>query len=95
METWYRCRGSRSENIEAVTVLKATAKQVTFLEKDWGEKKERKASITSEYMQFFRTWEEAHSYLVTSNEQRIKSIRVNLDRANGHLGNIRGMKKPE
>jgi hypothetical protein len=46
------------------------------------------------YEQYHDTWESAHAYLLKNAEKDVKSIRLNLEMANGYLGNIKGFKKP-
>ena len=94
-ETWYRTRRYHSA-IEPVEVVKATSKTVVVNE--WafaGQRNERKSNITSDYSQHFRTWEEARAHLIERAEDRVKSLRLQLEQANGHLGNVKGLKKPE
>lgn len=44
---------------------------------------------------FHDTWEDAHSYLMTSAENKVELARGNLKRAQDAFGNIKGMKKTE
>lgn len=51
----------------------------------------RRAKLTS-YDCYFDTWEEAHEFLVDNAERDVECIRLNLERAKGKLGQIKGMK---
>lgn len=44
--------------------------------------------------QFHNSWDEAHLYLVIKHENKVNSLREQLERAKSILGNIKGMKKP-
>jgi hypothetical protein len=54
----------------------------------------RRAKIT-EWDTFHDTWDEAHAHLLKHAEQQAQSARRNLEAANGSLGNVKGMKRPE
>ena len=40
------------------------------------------------------TWELAHAYLLALATQNLEAARLNLARAQGHYGNLKGMKPP-
>ena len=44
---------------------------------------------------FHDTWDDAHAHLLAAAEENAASARRQLERANGALGNVKGMKKPE
>lgn len=92
METWYRTGGYGGELIEPVDVVKSTDKTVTLAAT--GNGRERRSAINSGWHHYFRTWEEAHAYLLEKSESKVLSARRNLELANGQFGNVRGMKKP-
>jgi hypothetical protein len=46
------------------------------------------------YEQYHDTVEAAYAYLLENAEKEAITARLNLERANGYLGNIKGMKKP-
>ena len=92
METWYQTSVLRSSLIEPVQVVKSTEKTVTLAAKANG--RERRSAIASTYDCYFRTWEEAHAYLLERAESKVQSARRSLELANSYLGNVRGMKKP-
>lgn len=95
METWYRTGRLAGNIIESVVVVKSTAKTVTVKEASWnGRERESRAAIQSDYYQYFRTWDEAHAHALASAEMKVNQARTALERANGHLGNVRGLKKP-
>lgn len=56
---------------------------------------ERREAKESRGQKYCNSWDEAHAYLLRLAEARVQSARFALDRANGALGNIKGMKKPQ
>lgn len=85
MSTWWQAGGYPL--IHAVEVEKATESSVWI--------KGRRKSRFGGYVSFFPTFEEAKAFLQEKADRNVASLRVQLERANGHAGNIRGMKKPE
>lgn len=53
----------------------------------------RRNAKRSEWSNYFDTWEEAHSSLLEAAERKATSARLALDRANGVMGNIKGMSR--
>lgn len=51
----------------------------------------RHAKLT-DYYAFHDTWDEAKAYLMSKAEDSVFNARRNLERANSHLGNIKGLK---
>ena len=90
METWYKVR---FDKIEPVEVVRHTAKFVIF-PKDEFWNKERKEAKRSDWSNYFETWEEAYDYALTKAQAKVDSLRLQLQKANGTLGNIKGMKPP-
>ncbi len=43
---------------------------------------------------FFDSWDEAHAYVAKQASDRLASARVQLAAAQGHAGNVKGMKRP-
>lgn len=41
------------------------------------------------------SWEDAHRFLITKQQEKVDSLRKQLERENGKLGQIKGIKKPE
>lgn len=95
------CRYGVESKITAVEIIKETEKQVHILvewEDSWSKKKHSRVYRElkeSQYHHWHDTWEEAHAYLMEQANRHVESIRLNLERAKGALGNIKGMKKPE
>jgi hypothetical protein len=54
-----------------------------------------RTSKRSVHENYFDSWEEARDYLLTMAENDLMSARRKLELAQGRVGNIRGMKKPE
>lgn len=94
METWYLTGRYVDNIIEPVSVVKSTAKTVTVKDRWCGHETESRSAIRSDYYQYFRTWDEAHAHALASAEMKVNQARTALERANGHLGNVRGLKKP-
>lgn len=97
-ETWFKTGGWK-EKIQPVEVVKTTEKFVTIREErfSFGPKKfdERRCAKEGSYDRYFPTWEEAHAYLLNKAEAKLVSARRSLELAQGELGNVKGMKKPE
>jgi len=47
----------------------------------------------TENERYFDTWEEAHEYILDLAKDKVNNVKVQLDRAKGLLGNIKGMKE--
>jgi hypothetical protein len=43
---------------------------------------------------FHDTWEDAHTYLMESADNHVHNAQMQLERAKGAQGNVKGMKKP-
>jgi hypothetical protein len=83
--------------IKQVEVTKETAKFVTVVYEDlWrvGTDKtyERREAKVSDYYCYFDKWELAHEHLLKKAQDKCAGLRNQLERANGELGNIKGMK---
>ena len=89
MKTWYRTRWGK---IEPVEVIRATKKFVV-VQAAIGSR-ERKEAKESDWSSYFETWEGAHGYLMEKARRKVESLRLQLQQANGELGNIKGMKPP-
>lgn len=79
--------------IEAVEVLRATDKQVVLANKHRKNGEERENKET-EWHSWHDTWEAAHARMLSDAQQKVESLRKQLERANGDLGRINGMKAP-
>jgi hypothetical protein len=55
------------------------------------QKTERREAKRGEYAQYHDTWEAAHAHLVKKAESEVKAARLQLEKVNGKLGNIKGM----
>ncbi len=49
---------------------------------------------TAPHHSYHETWEDAHAYLMARAEKKLENARFQLQAAQGHYGNIKGMKKP-
>lgn len=56
---------------------------------------ERREKKRAEYAQYHDSWVDAHTYLLKRAEGNVMAARQALDRANGTLGNVKGMKPPK
>lgn len=54
----------------------------------------RRRAKWAEHRNYFDTWQEAHAFLVAEAADKLQSARLALQRAQGHFGNIKGMKPP-
>jgi len=54
--------------------------------------KNRHLKIT-ESERYFDTWQEAHEYILEMAKDKVNHVKVQLDKAKGLLGNIKGMKE--
>lgn len=86
-ETWYTTNHWRT-TIDAKEVERYTEGSV------WpkGAYKGRRQARTSQYEQWWPTWEEAHNHLMQRAEAKVNSLRSQLQHANGELGNIKGLR---
>jgi hypothetical protein len=55
----------------------------------------RRSAKTSQHETYHDTWDQAHAHLMERANQNCESARYNLQTANGKLGNVKGMKRPE
>lgn len=79
--------------IEEVEVLRETAKTVVLISAASG--KERREAKRSEYYNWHDSWEDAHNFQIAEAQRKVDLIRLQLDRANGDLGRIKGQRKPK
>lgn len=87
--TWFKTTRHGRE-IEPVEVIKSTEATVTLAATRWyGERRARRIST---YECFYPTWEAAHAALMDDAEKSVTYARLELDRAQGRLGNIKGLK---
>lgn len=84
----YRARFGK---IEKFAVLKETAAQVVFLNERGKEQRENK---TTDWYSWHKSWDEAKAHLVAEAQAKVDSLRLQLERANGELGQRKGMKAP-
>ena len=87
-QTWWRAYWER--RIEPVQVERFTEQSV------WidGRRRARMSDGYGRIDGYFPTWAEARDALLEEAEGKVASIRLQLEQANGKLGNIRGMKEP-
>ncbi|HBI70693.1 MAG TPA: hypothetical protein DDZ22_17315 [Massilia sp.] len=89
--------GYSANKVERVQVIRETAACVYVKSEGWqkGGKSERREAKHGEFAQYHDTWLAAHAYLVEKAEAKVAAARKELERANGELGNIKGMKPKE
>lgn len=85
-------RTSYGAKVEAVKILRETPKTVVFSGIITGD--EIREAKRSNYINWHDSWEDAHSFLMEEAQWKIDGLRLQLERAKGELGNIKGMKKP-
>lgn len=89
MTTMYRVRWAQ---IEAFEVLRTTEKQVVLASpRKGGEERQLKET---DWHTWHETWEAAHARIVADAQKKVDRLRRQLERANGELGNAKGMKPP-
>ena len=85
--------GSTMAEINALEILRETEKQVVLAPKHI-KGKESRENKKSDWQCWFDTWDEAHDFLVSEAQKQVDDLRFKLQQANGSLGNIKGMKRP-
>lgn len=80
-----------SVNIEPKQVGRLTAKTACVINRDGTFHREH---LRTESGGLYPTWEEAHAALLANAEQELSTARLYLQRVQGKVGNIKGMKKP-
>lgn len=87
MATWFKTtKWSHKNPIEAVEVERFTDSSVWI--------KGNRQARSAEWDQFWPTWGEAHAFLLRRAEQKLASARTALTMAQGHYGNIKGLREP-
>lgn len=79
------------DEIRTIEVIRETEKQLVYRNAAGREQRENKDGYGQ---QSFRTWTEAHAYLLARARRRLEAARVQLSKAHGALGQIKGMKQP-
>lgn len=93
-------RINSSNQIQRVECSKVTEKSVFLVaEPGWrGEmyrfSKPQRESIISGYRSYHKTWADAHAALLTKAAHSVRNARLQLERAQGDYGRIKGMKPP-
>lgn len=90
-------RTSYGNKIEKREILRETKKCV-FVKEDigWANKKgECREAKRATYINWFDTWEEAHSFLLKRAQEGVDFAALRLSALKRALGNIKGMKNPE
>lgn len=75
--------------IEKVECVKETSRCVWLKEKQF----DRVWRMTKG-SRIFNSWEDAHAQLIQEATHKVIAARLMLQQANGHLGNIKGLKPP-
>jgi hypothetical protein len=81
----YRTGGWGKNLIERVAVEKETESSVWI--------NGRRNAKKTDYHSYFDTWDDAKRHLLTVAEKKVVGIRLNLERANDELGNIKGLRE--
>lgn len=77
---------------QKVEVVKQTEKTVTIRVKSWNGSTRDRRLVNPD---IFDTFDQAKVFMVQNQEERLKSLRLNLERENGRLGNLKGIKNPD
>lgn len=91
MSTWFELRHG---DIRPVEVECFTDKTVTAIDSFFGGRARRRNRI-SDYTCYFPTFDEAKAYAIERAQEKRDNLRKQLERANGDLGRIKGMKNPQ
>lgn len=92
-EYMYRAGGYGDKLIEKVKAIKLTAKTLIYEATDWrGEAHKQTERLHASFHAFFPSWEEARDWLLRKAENDLESARLQLQRAQGKVGNIKGLK---
>ncbi len=81
----YRCF-TRGNNVEKVEIVSQTEH---FVKLSNGRKDAKRSSGYN----YFDSFNEAKEFLIESAENKVRSLRLQLERANGELGQIKGIKE--
>ena len=87
MNIKYLARDWYSTTIEVVEVERETESSV------WVNGSRRKRSGGRD--RYFDEWKDAHEWLIELAQRKLDDAKVALQRAQGRMGNIKGMKPPE
>ena len=90
----YKSKYKFDNSIEKVSVVSETEHFVTIEYNDFrGFQRTQREKKLTEYDAYFDTFEEAKNFLINDSEQKLNQIRLSLQREQGRLGNIKGMKE--
>ena len=81
------------DKIDVIEIVKETAKLYYINAGLPGHSYEAKVSIIGS--DIFDTWKQAHGFLLERKTKKVEAGRRSLERLNGELGNVRGMKNPD
>jgi hypothetical protein len=87
-EVWYRVDGTR---VTAHKVVKRSDKMLVYLQNS-AERRERISTRTG--VTWHPTWEAAKADMLSSLEETRNSLRMQLTRVDGRMGQIRGSSPP-
>ena len=96
---WKTERGDA--RIERVECTRATSASVWFMKRQFvigGEEPppvETKAARHGDRVNYHETWDDAHAHLLEHASFAAQSKRRQLELANAHLGNVKGLRRPE
>jgi uncharacterized protein YqjF (DUF2071 family) len=86
--------GLYGTDIERVECTRETEHTVWMMGRWGNKKKERKAAKVAEFARYHDSWELARDFLVETGESKVAAARLMLERAQGFLGNAKGLRKP-
>ena len=91
-EYMYRASDWSSIPISKVKVIKLTAKTLVYASRgSRGEVYTNTERLQASSHAFFPVWEEARDWLLRKAERELESARLQLQRAQGKVGNIKGL----
>lgn len=80
------------DKIEAMEIVRETPKMVVLATTS-AVQPERKEHKRSDWINWHDTWKDAHKFLVDQQQEKINKLRRQLERENGKLGQLKGMKQ--
>ena len=86
----YRTGGYSKNLIQEVEIVRETEKQVVIRSHNGSERREAKRS---DYQNYFDDWQSAKDFLLNNAEKKVDGIKMQLERARGELGNIKGLRQ--
>ena len=89
----YHATAYFAPQIDAVEVIRETAKYVVVPGTSWHKNTERREQKESNRSRWFDTWGEAHEWLMKIAENKVERARSSLESAQSKLLQVKGMRE--